>query len=59
MSWAQTWVHAEPLIYVLSKGSMMGKWEKSEICPLAKRENWMYHIYACWAFLLYRETLYF
>jgi hypothetical protein len=30
-----------------------------KICPLAKRESWTHHIYACWAFLLYHETLYF
>jgi len=63
MSWAQTWVHVEPLIYVLSNGNMIGKhWEQGKImkiCPLAKRESWTHHIYACWAFLLYHETLYF
>jgi hypothetical protein len=63
MSWAQTWVHEEPLMYMLSNGNMIGKhWEQGKnmkICPLAKRESWTHHIYACWAFLLYHETLYF
>ncbi len=63
MSWVQTWVHAELLMYVLSNGNMIGKhWEQRKnmkICPLAKKESWTHHIYACWAFLLYHETLYF
>jgi hypothetical protein len=62
MSWAQTWVHVEPLMYMLSNGNMIGKhWEQGKnmkICPLAKRESWTHHIYACWAFLLYHETLF-
>jgi hypothetical protein len=31
MSWAQTWVHVEPLMYMLSNGNMIGKhWEQGE-----------------------------
>ncbi len=40
-------------------GKTLGTREKYENMSLAQRESWTHHIYACWAFLLYHETLYF